>query len=218
MFYQLFNNPFGFIIWIAALIAAINIHEYAHALAAERLGDPTPRLAGRLTLDPRAHLDPLGTLMLFLVQFGWGKPVPFDPFNLRNPRRDSAIISLAGPTANILLAIMCSLFLTLLKNSAPMIPLSLLSVVQIILEPILILNVSLAVFNLVPIHPLDGFKIVEGILPENAGRQWAQLESLGMIMMIILVFPIFGSSPVLSIISAIVNIIINILLPHARII
>src|SRR3990172_8857289 len=96
-------NPVEFIFGLVALIVAITIHEFSHAAAAERLGDPTPRLQGRLTLNPLAHLDPLGTLMLILIRFGWGKPVQFDPYNLRHPRRDSAIISLAGPTSNIVL-------------------------------------------------------------------------------------------------------------------
>jgi len=79
------KNPIEFIIIAALLVAAISIHEFSHALAADHLGDPTPRIAGRLTLNPKAHLDPLGTVLLFLFGFGWGKPVPFDPFNLREP-------------------------------------------------------------------------------------------------------------------------------------
>src|SRR3990167_7825701 len=108
---DLINNPIGFLYWIAALIVAITIHEFAHALAAERLGDPTPRLMGRLTLNPLAHLDPLGTLMLLVARFGWGKPVVFDPFNMRHPRRDAAIISLSGPLSNLILAFVCAVLL-----------------------------------------------------------------------------------------------------------
>src|SRR3989344_1658008 len=103
MFGLLFNDSLEFILWTISIVLAITIHEFAHAFAADRLGDPTPRLMGRLTLNPLAHLDPLGTLLLLIARFGWGKPVIFDPFNLRNPRRDSAIISLAGPVSNILL-------------------------------------------------------------------------------------------------------------------
>ena len=99
----LFNNPLSFLFWLVALAMAITIHEFAHAYTADRLGDPTPRLQGRLTLNPLAHLDPLGTLMLLLVRFGWGKPVQFDPFNLKNPRKDGALISLAGPASNLLI-------------------------------------------------------------------------------------------------------------------
>src|SRR3972149_2555477 len=111
---QLFNNPLAFVFWALALILAITIHEFAHALAADRLGDPTPRLMGRLTLNPLAPLDPLGTLMLLIARFGWGKPVQFDPFNLRHPRRDSALISLAGPASNLIMASTAAIFLQVL--------------------------------------------------------------------------------------------------------
>ena len=100
--------------FLFGLIIAITVHEFAHALLADRLGDPTPRSQGRLTLNPLAHLDPLGTLMLFLFRFGWGKPVIFDPYNLAHPRRDAGIISLAGPASNILLATILALSLRFL--------------------------------------------------------------------------------------------------------
>src|SRR3990167_11261471 len=111
MFELLFSNPIEFIIVAVLLVIAISIHEFSHAYAADHLGDPTPKLAGRLTLDPRAHLDPIGTLLIFIVGFGWGKPVPFDPFNLRDPKRDSAIISFAGPLSNLLMAILASIII-----------------------------------------------------------------------------------------------------------
>ncbi|KKS87212.1 MAG: Peptidase M50 [Candidatus Gottesmanbacteria bacterium GW2011_GWB1_43_11] len=112
---NILNSPVSFLFYVAALIVAITIHEFSHAWSADHLGDPTPRLQGRLTLNPLAHLDPLGTILLFLVHFGWGKPVQFDPFNLRNPRRDAALISLAGPAANLLLATVCSIALRILS-------------------------------------------------------------------------------------------------------
>lgn len=206
---ELSTNPLGFLFWIIALVIAITIHEFAHALAAERLGDPTPRLMGRLTLNPLAHLDPLGTIMLLIVRFGWGKPVQFDPFNLRHPRRDSAIISLAGPASNILLAIACSILMRLFITF-PLIG---------VLQPLIVLNVVLAVFNLVPIHPLDGFKIVGGILPEVYARQWAELEGYGMIFLIILILPLGGgASPISQLISPVINLLLTILLPMTRII
>src|SRR4030042_6600170 len=103
MLQYLFTNPFSFAIWAAALLVAITIHEFAHAWTADHLGDPTPRLTGRLTLNPLAHLDPIGTLMLLIIRLGWGKPVTVDPFNLRHPKRDMALISLSGAVANFLL-------------------------------------------------------------------------------------------------------------------
>lgn len=209
---------------IIALIVAITIHEFSHAYLADRLGDPTPRLQGRLTLNPLAHLDLLGTIMLLIARFGWGKPVVFDPFNLRHPRRDAAIISLAGPVSNLILATLCSLLLQILF-SARLILLSnsLISVFVYLLigllKPVIVLNVVLAVFNLVPIHPLDGFKIVGGILPADRAREWYQLEPYGMIFLLFLIFPIFGgASPISQLISPIINFILSLLLPAPAII
>jgi Zn-dependent protease len=194
----------GFVFNLIALIVAIDIHEFSHAWAAEHLGDPTPRLQGRLTLNPLAHLDPIGTILLILVRFGWGKPVQFDPFNLRNPRRDSALISIAGPISNFLLAILCSFVVRIL----PM------TIFTVLLEEIVIMNVMLGIFNLVPIHPLDGFKIVEGILPEEQAHEWHGLERYGMIFLIFLLFPIFGgTAPIQRIISPVINFFISIFLP-----
>jgi Zn-dependent protease len=113
MITTLFNNPIAFILSLISIIIAISIHEYAHAKAADYLGDPTPGLQGRLTLNPRAHIDLYGLGLLIVFGFGWGKPVQFDPFNLKNPRRDSAIISIAGPASNVILATICSLLLRL---------------------------------------------------------------------------------------------------------
>src|SRR3990167_1582001 len=103
------SNPVIALAFITGLVSAITIHEFAHAYVAWRLGDPTAKLEGRLTLDPRAHLDPVGTIALLFIGFGWGKPTPFDPFNLRNIKRDSALISLAGAATNFLLAALLSL-------------------------------------------------------------------------------------------------------------
>jgi Zn-dependent protease len=211
---SLFNDPIIFFYSAIALLAAISIHEFAHAWAADRLGDPNPRLDGRLTLNPLAHLDLVGTLLLLVAHFGWGKPVRFDPYNLKNPRRDAALISLAGATANMILAIVCALLLRGMMVLS--VPTSLSPVVVIIaglLQTIIVMNVSLGIFNLIPIHPLDGFKVVEGLLPEDAARQWHQLESLGYIMLFIFVFPLFGSSPILSVVYTITNSIIAFLIP-----
>jgi len=119
------SNPMSLLFVAAALLSAITVHEFAHAFMAERLGDPTPRLQGRLTLNPLAHLDPLGTLMLFIIGFGWGKPVQFDPYNLKNPRRDAALISFAGPLSNIILASILSIVLRF--SAGPFSPLNFLA-------------------------------------------------------------------------------------------
>lgn len=221
---DLFNNPIGFLYWLGALVVAITIHEFAHAWSADRLGDPTPNLQGRLTLNPLAHLDPVGTLMLLLVHFGWGKPVQFDPFNLRHPRRDAAIISLAGPAANLALAGSCALLLRLLFfGSLPIGDIGSIGVIGFMvsgfLQTLITLNVILAIFNLVPVHPLDGFKIVGGMLPEDKAREWYQLERYGMIFLLFLLFPIFGGvAPINQIISPIITFLLSLLLPQAQII
>src|SRR3989344_6794656 len=160
MLSQFLVNPLLGLTWLLGLILAIPIHEFAHALVANRLGDPPPRLQGRLTLNPLALLDPVGTLMLLLVKIGWGKPVQFDPYNLANPKRDTAIISFAGPLSNLLLASLLAIVLRFVTN-----PFSPAYSLANIIPPFIFLNVVLAIFNLVPIHPLDGGKILVGLLP-----------------------------------------------------
>jgi Zn-dependent protease len=161
--------------------------------------------------------------MLLFVRFGWGKPVQFDPFNLRHPRRDSAIISIAGPISNFLVAIVCAILLhVLLASRLTLLSSPGLAVVayflSALLQPIIFLNVGLGVFNLVPIHPLDGFKIVEGILPHHYAKQWKELESYGMLFLFFLVFPIFGgTSPISRIISPVITFILELLLPGTRV-
>lgn len=205
----LFSNPVLFLIWAAALISAVTIHEFAHAWTAVKLGDPTPKLQGRLTLNPLAHLDPLGTLMLLLIRFGWGKPVQFDPFNLKNPRRDAAIISLAGPASNLLLASALSLLLRLFQS-----PFSPFAFFAALIPPFIMLNVVLAVFNLVPVHPLDGGKILVGLLPpRDAVKVDLFMQQYGIFILILLVFPVFGSSFVFSFISPIINFLLGIYIP-----
>jgi len=196
----LFSDPALFLIWGAALLVAITIHEFSHAWMANRLGDPTPRLQGRLTLNPLAHLDPVGTLMLLLVRIGWGKPVQFDPYNLKNPKKDAALISLAGPASNIILAAVLAIILRLTQSP--------------IIAPFILLNVVLAIFNLVPIHPLDGGKILVGLLPDKDARQVDLfLNRYGLIILLLIIFPWAGVSPVFLLISPIINLFLNLFIP-----
>lgn len=210
MLSDLFVSPIGFVFSFIALAAGITIHEFAHAWVADRLGDPTARLQGRVTLNPLAHLDPIGTLAILFLHFGWGKPVPFDPFNLKNPKRDSALISLAGPVSNILLATVASLILRLI-----MFTFSGLGALHIaaLLQSIIVLNVVLAVFNILPVHPLDGFKIVGGLLPDNRAREWYELASYGLFFLLVILWPLPGGSILQNVLSPIVSLFLMVLLP-----
>lgn len=210
MLHLLSQDPLQFIIIAVLLLIAISVHEFSHAATADHLGDPTPRLAGRITLNPTAHLDPIGTFLLLFVGFGWGKPVPFDPFNLRNPKRDSAIISFAGPFSNLVMALASSIFLRLTSNFPS---LAIGSFIAEVLSLFIYFNVLLAVFNLIPIHPLDGFKVVAGLLPKKYYHDWLSLERYGMIFLILLIFPFFGGSAITSLISPMVNFFLSFLLP-----
>jgi Zn-dependent protease len=191
-------NIFSFL----ALIISITIHEFCHAFTADRLGDPTPRSFGRLTLNPIAHADPIGTILLPLLSaltgiptIGWAKPVPIDPYNLKNPKRDEILISLSGPAGNILLAIICSLISKIF------------GVQNILIYLLILINISLAVFNLLPIPPLDGSKIFLNLLPQDKSLQWQEtFDRYGFILLIILIFlPIRGTPIFQTIMSPIVK-------------
>jgi Zn-dependent protease len=192
-------------LFLAALVVVITLHEFSHALAAEYLGDPTPRLSGRLTLNPLAHLDPIGTLMLIVARFGWGKPVPFDPYNLQNPRRDAAIISLAGPTMNFATAILLAIGLRIMLQYGVG-----LNVFFGFFSQVLVLSVMLGLFNLLPVHPLDGGKILVGFLPrDQAGEVEMFLRRYGMFILIFIII-----TPILSYtLFPLVQIITGLLLP-----
>ncbi len=210
MLQLLLSSPSAFVLYTLALLIAITIHEFSHAFVADYLGDPTPRIQGRISLNPLVHLDTVGTLFLVLVGFGWGKPVMFDPFNLKNPRKDSALIALAGPVSNIILAVTLGIILRimiLLNYTA------LVSILSLFITPIIYLNIILAVFNLLPIYPLDGFNFVAGIIPEDKYREWIELKRYGFVFLIMLIIP-FGKYSLLDIIMRpIINITISWLIP-----
>ena len=215
-----------FFVWILAFAVAITIHEYAHAWMADKLGDPTARIQGRLSLNPLVHYDPIGTTLLLVlvilralgapvIPFGWAKPVRYDPFNLKDPRRDTALISLSGPLINLVFAGILSLVLRF--SFAPFSPLAFLSG---FLYPFIILNVALAVFNLIPVHPLDGGKIIVGLLPEKEAKQLDSfLSHYGTIILLFLIFPVFGKVSAISlIIFPIINFLLNIFIPGSLIV
>lgn len=173
----------NFIATLSLFFFAVIIHEYAHGWVAWKMGDPTARIAGRLTLNPLAHVDIIGTIVLPLillvtrspVVFGWAKPVPVDFSNLGNPKRDMVWVGLAGPAANILFAIVSSFALKLSFVTANPMLLN-------ILNSIIVINLVLAIFNIMPIPPLDGSRVMIGILPRNIAFRYAMLEPFGFII------------------------------------
>lgn len=167
---------------------AVVIHEYAHGLVASIRGDRTAKYAGRLTLNPLAHIDPFGTVILPLlllagrspVIFGWAKPVPINYWGLKNPKKDIILVGLAGPLSNICLAAVLSL---ILKTVA-----GLPTFAVFLLYQAIVVNLVLAVFNLIPIPPLDGSRVAIGLLPSSAARQYATIEPYGFIILFILLY------------------------------
>lgn len=186
------------IISFIVLIYSAILHEIAHGFVADRFGDPTARLAGRLTLNPKSHIDPVMTILVplsmflfgFPIIFGAAKPVPVDPFNLRDYRKDSALISLAGPGTNIVLAILASLLFHMFAFVSP-IENFFVFLVNSLLVTIVNINLMLAIFNLLPIPPLDGSKIFALLLPEKEANAYLSLGTIGIFLILILFnFPI----------------------------
>jgi Zn-dependent protease len=177
------------LISLVILIFSAILHEIAHGYVAERLGDPTARISGRLTLNPKSHIDLYMTIILPLITFlsshgsvilGGAKPVPVDPYNLRDGRKDLALVSLAGPLTNIIIAILASIALRLIPN--------LNQIIGIILFYIVHLNLLLGIFNLLPIPPLDGSKIFSLLFSERTAEAYMSLQSIGFLILIVLLF------------------------------
>lgn len=168
-----------------ALLLAITVHEFAHGLMAVRLGDPTPKWNGRLTLNPLAHLDPIGAIMLLVFKFGWAKPVPINAGYFRNPRRGMLLTGLAGPMANAVLAYLLAMLFRILF---PIVYASRISYAFQLLFLICIqYNLLLAAFNMIPVPPLDGSKILWGLLPPKYDRYIIGLERYGYAILMLLV-------------------------------
>ena len=205
MIQLLSTSPLAFVIIFGGLLLSITLHEFAHCWVTDKLGDPTPRSKGRLTLDPRAHLDPLGTLMILFAGFGWGRPAPFDPYNLKNPVRDTALIAAAGPITNIAVALLLSLLLQL--GLFPTVWL------QLAAFQIMAINVMLAIFNLVPVYPLDGSRILTALLPKQTAMEYESvMMRYGTLILLFLIFPWNGVSPVSQLLSPVINMVLGILI------
>lgn len=193
------HNILTIAIQLLIILLALSVHESAHGWMAERFGDPTARMQGRITLNPIAHIDPIGTvvfpLMLALMGapvFGWAKPVMVNPYNLRNPRKDGIYIAAAGPVSNIIMAIGGIVVFIILKQIGIVGSIYVTSrsaeAITILLLNLILINIFLAIFNLLPIPPLDGSRILEGILEGEALRTFKKIEPYGFIILIAVIY------------------------------
>ena len=188
------------------LLFALTFHEFAHGLVAYRLGDPTARNAGRLTLNPLKHLDPLGTIAFFFIKIGWAKPVPVNPGYFRNPKKDMLWVALAGPLTNLALAVLSAILTKGVWLLASVLPYS--AAAEAILIPLnamliasVWINLVLCIFNFLPIPPLDGSRILIGLLPNNLALSYMKIERFGFILILILAFSGLLSKAIVPIIS-----------------
>lgn len=178
------------------LIIAFTVHEFAHAYVAYRFGDPTAKNQGRLTLSPLAHLDPIGTILIFIAGFGWAKPVPVNRFYFKKPRLAGILVSIAGPISNLVIAFIAMLIQVLLWDQ--IMASAMLSTFFFIL---IRLNILLFIFNLLPLPPLDGYRIVEDLVPRNIRAKMTQYEGYGVFIFLFLVITPLGSYTIFPIIT-----------------
>jgi len=202
---------------VAALLIGITVHEFSHCLVAYLLGDPTAKNLGRLTLNPKAHLDPMGTVLLFMVGFGFGKPAPVNPYRLSvGPKTGMALVAFAGPLSNLVIAGLAGLpiHVGILPWHTPFVVYNSASFwnasdyLGLFLSATVIFNIILAVFNLIPLAPLDGFRIAVGILPRDLSEVVAGMERYGMaILLILFLLPMMsgGSVGILQVMSPAIN-------------
>lgn len=194
------------IILAPPLLFALTLHEFAHGFIAWRLGDPTARDAGRLTLNPLKHLDPLGTIAFFFIKIGWAKPVPVNPNYFQNPKKDMLWVALAGPATNLAIAVASAILtkgIWMLANTLPysaaaeavLVPLNAMLIASVWI------NLVLCIFNFLPIPPLDGSRILMGLLPNNLALSYMRIERFGFIIILILAFSGILSKIIVPIIS-----------------
>jgi len=190
------------------VLFSITVHEVCHGYAAYCFGDPTAKLAGRLTLNPIKHIDIVGLLVLFVTRMiGWAKPVPVNPRNFKNPRKDMMWVSLAGPASNLGLAV---IFALVFRLTEPFFHSPIFYPLGDMLQIMVMINVGLAIFNLIPIPPLDGGHILQGLLPEDMAYAWARIEPYGFIILLVLIFSGVIRIILFPIIMAIIKILLTI--------
>ena len=184
MLTNFFTQEFMYWVLIAipSILVASTVHEYAHGYIAFRLGDATAKAQGRLTLNPIAHIDPIGAISMVLFKFGWSKPVPINEYNFLNRERGTALVALAGPVSNILIAIFTSLIHYFFFKGDN-------SLIVFLLYTFTTINLALAIFNLIPLPPLDGHRIVRALLPKGLRYYWERLENYSIFIILIFVLP-----------------------------
>lgn len=190
---------------LAVLFFCLPIHEFAHGFVADKLGDPTARAMGRLDLNPFAHLDIIGSLAIILFGFGWAKPVPVNPRNFKNPKRDWALVSVAGPVANIIMALIFMIITKIIYRLGGFMNQNALSILISIFSYITLVNISLAVFNLIPIPPLDGSKIIGALLPARIYNTILQYERYAIIVVYVVMFSGILDKPMMFMINLILR-------------
>jgi Zn-dependent protease len=201
----LFRDPLAFVLLVVPLLYSVIIHEVAHGWVAYKMGDSTAKWMGRLTLNPRVHIDPIGTLMLFIFGFGWAKPVPVSFANLRDPRKGLILVSSAGIIANICVAFV-ALFLR--RIAGPYLPAMVIQVLGITAS----INVMLAAFNLIPIPPLDGSKVLMGFASKGLRYSLSKIEPYGFLIIMGLLY-LGVLNPVINFLEGAIRLLIAVLLP-----
>jgi Zn-dependent protease len=187
----------GLLFLVPVILVSLTVHEYSHGRVAYMLGDDTAKNQGRLTLNPLKHLDPVGTVFFFIMYFGWAKPVPVDPRNLKDPHRDMLFIAAAGPASNLVLALLAGFFLRIMG------PLEQMDQTSFYIFSFLCLavycNVALAIFNMLPVFPLDGASVLKGLLPRETAFKLSQLDKyFGIILLVVFLTDYFAKTGILK--------------------